>query len=152
VSGATWGGVIGAVIGFFIPGVGPQIGWMVGSAIGGYVDPTQVYGPRLSDTRGQTSQVGGVIPRAWGTAPVPGNIIWQQPGVTEHKHTDDGKGSGTEQVTYTYTRSYAIMFHLGEIAGVLQIKRNGKIVYDARRPRTRPRWGLCPALATGPIE
>lgn len=132
MSGATWGGVIGAVIGFFIPGVGPQIGWMVGSAIGGYVDPTQVYGPRLSDTRGQTSQVGGVIPRAWGTAPVPGNIIWQQPGVTEHKHTDDGKGSGTEQVTYTYTRSYAIMFHLGEIAGVLQIKRNGKIVYDAR--------------------
>jgi len=134
VSGATWGGVIGAVVGFFIPGVGPQIGWMIGSAIGGYVDPTQVYGPRLKDVRGQTSAVGGAIPRAWGTAPVPGNIIWQQenPPVTEHKNTDDGKGSGTEQITYTYTRSYAVMFHLGEIAGVLQIKRNGKIVYDAR--------------------
>jgi hypothetical protein len=105
---------------------------MIGSAVGGYVDPTQVFGPRLQDTRGQTSAVGGSIPRAWGTAPVPGNIIWQQPGVTEHKHTDDGKGSGTEQVTYSYTRSYAIMFHLGEIAGVLQIKRNGKIVYDVR--------------------
>lgn len=132
MSGQVIGGVIGAVIGSFIPGVGTQLGWMIGSAIGGYVDPTQVFGPRLSDTRGQTSAVGGAIPRAWGTAPVPGNIIWQQPGVTEHKNTDDGKGSGTEQVTYTYTRSYAIMFHLGEIVGVLQIKRNGKIVYDAR--------------------
>lgn len=109
---------------------------MIGSAVGGYVDPTQVFGPRLTDVRGQTSAVGGAIPRAWGTAPVPGNIIWQQPGVTEHKHTDDGKGSGTEQITYTYTRSYAIMFHLGEIAGVLQIKRNGKIVYDARDEAT----------------
>ena len=136
MSGQVIGGVIGAVIGSFIPGVGTQLGWMIGSAIGGYVDPTQVYGPRLSDTRGQTSAVGGAIPRAWGTAPVPGNIIWQQPGVTEHKHTDDGKGSGTEQVTYTYTRSYAILFHLGEIAGVLQIKRNGKIVYDARDEAT----------------
>jgi hypothetical protein len=134
VSGQVIGGVIGAVIGSFIPGVGTQLGWMIGSAIGGYVDPTQVYGPRLKDVRGQTSAVGGAIPRAWGTAPVPGNIIWQQenPPVTEHKNTDDGKGSGTEQITYTYTRSYAVMFHLGEIAGVLQIKRNGKIVYDAR--------------------
>jgi hypothetical protein len=131
VSGATIGGVIGGIVGVWT-GIGWQAGWMIGSAIGGYVDPTQVFGPRLSDTRGQTSQVGGAIPRAWGTAPVPGNIIWQQPGVTEHKHTDDGKGSGTEQVTYSYTRSYAIMFHLGEIAGVLQIKRNGKIVYDVR--------------------
>lgn len=126
-------GAVGAVVGFYFGGPqGAQWGWMIGSAVGGYVDPTQVQGPRLQDTRGQTSAVGGAIPRAWGTAPVPGNIIWQQPGVTEHRHTDDGKGSGTEQVTYTYTRSYAIMFHLGEIAGVLQIKRNGKIVYDVR--------------------
>lgn len=135
MSGSTIGGVIGAVV-FTVFGGSPQVGWMVGSAIGGYVDPTQVYGPRLSDVRGQTSQVGGAIPRAWGTTPVPGNVIWQQPGVTEHKHTNDGKGSGTEQVTFTYTRSYAIMFHIGEIAGVLQIKRNGKIVYDARDDAT----------------
>lgn len=111
---------------------------MVGSAVGGYVDPTQVYGPRLKDVRGQSSAVGGAIPRAWGTAPVPGNIIWQQenPPVTEHKHTDDGKGSGQEQVTYTYTRSYAVMYHIGEISGVIQVKRNSKIVYDARDDAT----------------
>lgn len=137
MSGSTVGGVIGGAIGFWIGGpAGAQWGWMIGSAVGGYVDPQQVEGPRLKDLRGTTSAVGGVIPRAWGTAPVPCNIVWQQPGVTEHKNTDDGKGSGTEQVTYTYSRSYAVMFHLGEIAGVLQIKRNGKIVYDARDDAT----------------
>lgn len=133
MSGSTIGGIAGAIVGFYVGGPqGAYYGWMIGSAVGGYVDPEQIYGPRLQDTRGQTSAVGGPIPRAWGTTPVPCNVIWQQTGVTEHKHTDDGKGSGMEQVTYTYTRSYAVMFHLGEIAGVLQIKRNSKIVYDAR--------------------
>lgn len=136
MSGATIGGAVGYVVGSFFGPAGAQIGFMIGSAIGGYVDPTKVYGPRLSDLRGQTSSVGGAIPMAWGTAPVPGNIIWQQPGVTEHRHTDDGKGSGQEQITYTYTRSYAIMFHLGEIVGVLQIKRNGKVVLDIRDDAT----------------
>lgn len=137
MSGSTIGGIVGAVIGFYIAGQqGAQYGWMIGSAVGGYVDPEQVLGPRLQDMRGQTSSVGGSIPRAWGTAPVPCNVIWQQPGVTEHKHTDDGKGSGVEQVTFTYTRSYAVMFHIGEIAGVLQIKRNRKIVYDVRDDET----------------
>lgn len=132
MSGSTIGGVIGGVVGFWVGGPqGAYYGWMIGSAVGGYVDPQQIQGPRLQDVRGQSSAVGGPIPRAWGSTPVPCNIIWQQPDVTEHKNTESGKG-GPEQVTYSYTRSYALMFHLGEIAGVLQIKRNGKIVYDAR--------------------
>jgi hypothetical protein len=133
MSGSSVGGVVGAAVGFFVGGpAGAQWGWMIGSAVGGYVDPQQIEGPRLKDLRGTTSAVGSVIPRAWGTAPVPCNVIWQQPGVTEHENSDNGKGGGTEQITFTYTRSYAVMFHLGEIAGVLQIKRNGKVVYDAR--------------------
>jgi hypothetical protein len=132
VSGSTIGGVVGAVVGFYFGGPqGAQYGWMIGSAVGGYVDPTLIKAPRLADLRSQTSAVGGAIPRAWGTAPVPGNVLWQGPVVT-HTTVEDGKGSGTEQEVKTRTRSYAIMFHLGEIAGVLQIKRNGKIVYDAR--------------------
>lgn len=131
MSGSTIGGVVGGVVGWFVGGPqGAYYGWMIGSAVGGYVDPQQIVGPRLQDIRGTTSAVGGSIPRAWGTAPVPCNILWQAEAV-EHKNTESGKG-GPEQVTFTYTRSYAVMFHLGEIAGVLQIKRNGKIVYDAR--------------------
>jgi hypothetical protein len=136
VSGSTIGGVVGAVVGFYFGGPqGAQYGWMIGSAVGGYVDPTLIKAPRLADLRSQTSAVGGAIPRAWGTAPVPGNVLWQGPVVT-HTTVDDGKGSGTEQEVKTRTRSYAIMFHLGEIAGVLQIKRNGKIVLDRRDEAT----------------
>lgn len=133
MSGATIGGVVGAFVGFWIGGpAGAQYGWMIGSAVGGYVDPEQITGPKLQDVRGQTSSVGGAIPKGRGTFPAPGNIIWQQPGVTEHKNTEtQGKG-GPEVTTFTYTRSYAIMFHLGEIVGVVQVKRNGKIVYDTR--------------------
>jgi photosystem II stability/assembly factor-like uncharacterized protein len=133
MSGSTIGGVVGGVIGWFVTGgnpAGAYWGWMIGSGVGAYVDPQQIEGPRLKDIRGQSSTVGGAIPRAWGTAPVPTNIIWQADAI-EHRSTESGKG-GPEQVTYTYTRSYAVMFHLGEIAGVLQIKRNGKLVYDAR--------------------
>lgn len=134
MSGSTIGGVVGGAIGFVFGGpAGAQVGWMIGSAVGGYVDPVQIQGPRLRDMRGQTSAVGGTIPKGWGTFPAPCNIIWQQDGVTEHRKEErQGKGGGTETVTYTYTRSYAVMCHIGEIAGFLQIKRNGKIVYDAR--------------------
>jgi len=130
MSGATIGGVVGAVVGSFFGQT--QLGWMIGSAIGGYVDPEQIEGPRLKDARTQTSRDGIVIPFGWGTFPLAGNIIWQQPTVTEHKNTEtQGKG-GPEVTTYTYTRSYAVGLCEGPVAGLLQIKRNGKLVYDAR--------------------
>lgn len=137
MSGATIGGVVGAAVGFWIGGpAGAQWGWMIGSAVGGYVDPEQIQGPRLTDARAQTSRDGIVIPFGWGTFPTAGNIIWQQPGVTEHKETErQGKG-GPEVTTFTYTRSYAIGICGGPIAGILQIKRNGKIVYDIRDDAT----------------
>lgn len=99
--------------------------------IGGWVDPTKIYGPRLSDAQTQTAMDG--VPRAYGdgTFPCKGNLIWQDI-VKEHKHKDDGKGSGQEQITYTYTRSYAIGVCKGPISGYKIIKRNGKIVFDAR--------------------
>lgn len=134
MSGATIGGVVGAVVGFWIGGPqGAQWGWAIGSAIGGYVDPTIITGPRLQDARVQTARDGVAIPFGWGRFPTAGNIIWIQPGPpTEHKHEErQGKG-GPVTETFTYTRSYAIGICEGPIAGLLQIKRNGKLVYDAR--------------------
>jgi hypothetical protein len=134
MSGSTIGGAIGFVVGSFF-GMG-QVGWMVGSAIGGYIDPEKIEGPRLSDARTQTSRDGVAIPFGWGTFPLAGNIIWQQPTVTEHKNTEtQGKG-GPEVTTFTYTRSYAVGLCEGPITGILQIKRNGKLVYDARDDAT----------------
>ena len=48
MSGSTVGTAIGFVAGFFLPG-GPQVWATIGAAIGGYVDPVKVKGPRLSD-------------------------------------------------------------------------------------------------------
>lgn len=152
MSGSTIGGVVGGAVGFFVGGpAGAQWGWMIGSAVGGYVDPTRIEGPRLTDARNQTSRDGIPIPFGWGVFPVAGNVIWQQPDITEHENEQSGKGGGTEQVTYTYTRSYAIGICEGPITGLLQIKRNGKLVYDARDDATLEaeytRFGLIGAAA-----
>lgn len=132
MSGQSIGSFAGAIIGGVIGGpVGAQIGATAGGIIGGWVSPTQIFGPRLTDAQTQTAMDG--VPRAYGdgTFPCKGNLIWQDI-VKEHKNSDDGKGSGQEQITYTYTRSYAIGVCKGPISGYKIIKRNGKIVFDAR--------------------
>lgn len=129
MSGSTVGGVLGAVVGSFFGA--PQLGWMIGSMIGGVVAPEKIHGPKLTDARSQTAQDG--VPRTYGygTFPCTGNLIWVDPTIHEHKKKEKGKG-GPTQITYTYTRSYAIAVCRGPIEGYLIIKRNGKIVYDAR--------------------
>lgn len=123
-------GAVGAVVGFYWGGPqGAQIGFTIGSAIGGYIDPTVIKGPKLTDATAQTSQEGIPIPFGYGTFPTAGNLIWVA-NIQEHEHEDDGKGSGTVQKTYTYTRSYAIGICEGEITGIQKAIRNGKLVYD----------------------
>lgn len=129
MSGRLIGGVVGAVIGGYFGNA--QLGWMIGSAVGGYVDPDVVQGPRLTDASQQYSQDG--VPMTWGfgTFPTTGNLIWRSE-LWEVKHKKrQGKG-GPVQETFTYHRSYAIGVCQGPIDGFLQIKRNGKIVFDAR--------------------
>lgn len=131
MSGSTIGGVIGGVIGYWVGGPqGAQIGFMIGSAVGGYVDPVKIQGPRLQDAQRQTSQEGIPIPFGYAKFPCMGNIIWAAK-LQEHKHEDRAKG-GTVNVTFTYTRSYAIGICEGPIVGLIIVKKNGKIVYDTR--------------------
>ena len=122
--------IVGAGAGFLIGGPkGAQWGYAIGSVVGGYVDPTKVYGPRLEDAATQTSTVGGVIPFGYGVFTCAGNIIWADE-LKEHKKTERaGKGSSQKNITYTYTRSYAIGVCEGQIFGYLWIKKNGKLVY-----------------------
>lgn len=130
MSGRLIGGVVGAVIGGYFGNA--QLGWMIGSAVGGYVDPDVVQGPRLTDASQQYAQDG--VPLVWGfgTFPTAGNNIIFRSELWEVKHKKrQGKG-GPVQETFTYHRSYAIGVCEGPIDGFLQIKRNGKIVFDAR--------------------
>ncbi|WP_396615440.1 hypothetical protein ACHZ97_14275 [Lysobacter soli] len=131
MSGATIGGVVGAFVGFWFGGPsGAQAGWMIGSAIGGYVDPVQIKGPRITDAMQTVASVGHPIPFGYGTFSVGGTVIWWDE-LKEHKKTKrQGKGGGAKTTTYTYTRSYAVAF-CEPIAGYISIKRNGKVVYTS---------------------
>lgn len=129
MSGSQIGGVVGGAIGFFVGS--PQLGYAIGSAIGGYIDPVQVKGPRLTDAAQQTSSVGVPLPFGYGTFSTAGNVIWADE-LKEHvKRQRQGKGGGTKTTTYTYTRSYAIGVCEGPIYGYLIVKRNGKVVYNS---------------------
>lgn len=131
MSGSTIGGVVGGVVGWFVGGpVGAQWGWMIGSAVGAIVDPERIEGPRLSEAKTQTAQDGVPLIYGYGTFPCAGNVAWVDE-VKEHRHKEGGKG-GPEQVTYTYTISYMVVVCKGPISGYKLIRRNGKVVYDAR--------------------
>lgn len=133
-NGSQIGGAVGAIVGGIIGLTtgnwkAVQWGYAIGSAVGGYVDPTKVYGPRLEDASAQTSTVGGVIPFGYGVFTCAGNIIWADQ-LIEHKKSERvGKGGGQKNITYTYTRSYAIGVCEGQIHNYLWIKKNGKLIY-----------------------
>lgn len=129
-NGSEIGGVIGGAIGAYFGGAdGARYGYAIGSAIGGYVDPQRNYGPRLTDASSQTSTVGGVIPFGFGIFTTAGNLIWADD-LKEHKKSERaGKGGGQKNITYTYTRSYAIGVCEGIVFRYMWIKRNGKLVY-----------------------
>lgn len=107
---------------------------MIGSAVGGYVDPDVIKGPKLTDPQQQTSAEG--VPRAvvYGTAAVMGNVIQVQSTPTQHKKSQrTGKG-GPVQVTYTYTRTAAIRIcEAAPLGGEMMLRRvwmNGKLALD----------------------
>lgn len=132
MSGSQIGGVIGGAIGAYFGGpAGAQFGYAIGSAIGGYIDPTKVQGPRLTDATQQTSTVGGPIPFGYGVFTTAGNIIWTDKLIEHRKRQREGKGGGVKTTTYTYTRSFAVGVCEGPIHGYVWIKQNGKLVYAA---------------------
>lgn len=133
MSGSTIGGVIGGVIGFVWGGGNWQAGWMIGSAIGGYVDPDVIKGPRLDRNQKQLSNEGAPRPLIYGNGAVMGNIIQCGPIVEHKKKERTGKG-GPVQETYTYTRTVAIRICEGQVLGgdmkLIRVWMNDKLVYD----------------------
>jgi hypothetical protein len=121
--------VVGTVVGAYFGNA--ALGATIGSMVGGYVDPVQVKGPRLTDAQQQTSQDGVPIALTFGVVRIQGNVIASSK-LTEHKNKDNGKGGGQETTTYTYTRTFAIGICEGPIEGIRRIWRNGKLVFDAR--------------------
>lgn len=125
------GTVVGASFGY------PQLGLVVGSLAGQAIFPTRlpgVSGPRLSDARTTTAQVGAPVIEVIGTDAVPGNVNWMTP-VREVSSTEEVGGKGgpsQEQTTYTYFQSFSVGICRGPMGGVIRIWENGKLVYDVR--------------------
>jgi hypothetical protein len=131
MSGSFLGGVIGATIGFAIGGPGgAQEGWLIGATAGGILDPPVIKGQRLTDAQGQTATDGVFRPIVYGIAACAGNVIQIGP-LVEHKHKQSSGKGGPVQITYTYTRTYAIRICEGPISAILRVWRNDKLIYDA---------------------
>ena len=135
--------IAGAAIGFVASGFNPagalygaQIGYMLGMSTLSTTLPSQ-NGPRLGDLKTQAATYGWSIPRTWGTMGHNGALIWASE-IQEHKHTvnndQGGKGGPSvsqDQNTYTYTSSFAVLFHDGPIKAVRRVYANEHMIYDA---------------------
>lgn len=136
-------GLAGAAVGGLIGGpAGARIGFIAGSALGGALfpgdgPPDQVNeGPRISDTRVQTSAYGQHLPQAYGTVRVSGNVIWASPireVIQESQQSVGGKGGSSSNITsrtYLYYRSFAVGVCLGPITRYRKIWANTEVIYD----------------------
>jgi hypothetical protein len=140
--GQVAGGIVGAVAGFFLgpPGWAATLyGAQIGMMAGGYLDPPKgpnVEGPRINDLTTQTSTYGAVIPRAYGTIALNGNVIWIENNaiketVTKKKTGGKGGGGSSTSRTYTYSATFAVGLCQGPIAGVRRIWIGADLIYDA---------------------
>lgn len=131
------GAVAGAIVGFVTEN--PQAGFATYAAIAGvgsYLDQPNRYGPRLEDLRSQVSSYGNNIPFEYGTNRHAGTVIWPRIiEAVEHEHSESAKG-GPDNVTYTYTLSFAVLVCEGPIAGIRRIWANKKLIYDVSTTNT----------------
>lgn len=103
--------------------------------------PTQLpAGPRITDNRTTTANIGEPVPILFGTADLAGTVIWLAR-VVETASEQGAKG-GPEQKVFNYNQSIAIGLcervddtaapAIGAIGGITRIWENGTIVYDIR--------------------
>lgn len=124
-------GVAGAVAGsaFFGP-TGAQWGWMAGSLVGGLLT-TSKRRVTIDESGNQTTQEGAPRAIIFGTGIATGNIFYGFP-ARKIETEQGGKGGGPTATSVQYLRTYAIRICEGPVAGVLMVKQDGEIVYDAR--------------------
>lgn len=111
---------------------GGPIGGMIGAMAGQYIDqnilfkPKAVHGPRLTDLAVQTSSYGTQISRLYGRMRVAGTVIWATP-LKESRKKHKAKGQ-PDQVTYSYSASFAVALSSRPIAGVGRIWADGTLI------------------------
>lgn len=131
---------------FLLPGIGGQIGFAAGGLLANalFTEDIKNEGPRINDAAVTSSAYGQMLPKVWGVFPVAGNII-DASAVREVSTTTTTGGKGGPEIsttTYSYYGDLDVAIHNGQIDAVLQIRANGKIIYDASPDASvvRPDW------------
>ena len=139
----------GAAAGFAVGGpFGAQVGFTGGLLVANQIFREEITneGPRIEDAQVTTSAYGALLPTVYGIYPVAGNIIDASPvrEVVKKSSESQGKGGGPEitSKTYSYFGDLAVAICEGTIGGLLQIRANGQIIYDATSTAevVKPDW------------
>lgn len=126
--GQVIGAVVGGTIGFVATGGNPGgavKGAAYGASIGGALDPPpgpDLVGPRIEDTKAQTSTYGAGINTLDGTAGFSGSVIWVENGKIKETRVEEdvgGKGSSSQSsTTFKYSATFALLLTDHEISGI----------------------------------
>ena len=132
-------GGVGAAIGSFFPG-GWMIGFSIGTTIGGIIEAgrnqPKVSQGRIDDYRVTGSNLGAAIPRAWGRARLPSNIVWATALVEAAATSSSGGKKGGAQITkYDYYGSFACLILEGDVTRIRRIWADADVIYDDRPER-----------------
>ncbi len=130
---------------------GAQLGFIAGSALGGLLFPADgppdqfVEGPRLTDTKIQTSSYGEYLVRPYGAFRLSGNIMWasdvREEVTTSTQSAGGGKGGGgggsVTTTSYAYFRSFAIGICEGPITNIDRVWAGTELIYDRIKDESR---------------
>jgi len=126
--GQLIGGAVGAAVGFVATGGNPGgalKGAAYGASIGGALDPPpgpDLVGPRLDDTRAQTSTYGSGIASLDGTQGISGTVCWVENGKIKETRVEEdagGKGGSSQtSVTFKYTATFMVLLTDHQIKGI----------------------------------
>lgn len=128
------GGAIGAYVTYGSP-AGWQAGASFGAALGGTagaaidISKQRIEGPRLTDARTITAEYGDVIPWVAGAARVGGQVWWVSDRREVGTTTEEGKGGGPKNTTYTYEQDILLGLTSEVMGDVARIWSNGKLVW-----------------------
>jgi WD40 repeat protein len=125
-AGVTAFSIVGTVVGSYFGGpIGGAIGSMAGGLIGSFVFGRHKK-PLISDIQVGNASYGNPIPILYGTARLPGTMIW----CDQVKKTSSSVGKGLSgQSTYKYHQSAAFGLCEGP-ATILKIFLDGKLFWD----------------------
>ena len=128
-----------ALGGGLLGGAGQALGFFAGSILGGVLfgfgpPDTVQEGPRLTDSKVQTSAYGQYISVVYGIMRVSGNLIWasdvREVVIETSQEVGKGGGGGVVSRNYEYYRSFAVGICEGPVNGIKKVFANTELIFD----------------------